>query len=251
MRWWIKTLGAVLCCAAVIGQAQNRVAAVEGQSGNSPAKQVWEGATVFFTISDTEPTRLVIEGSRIRSVRFLDQDISVDKDTVTGQAYLSPKTNKKVISLFVTSVNGTTFTLMAQPAPGPATSIRLVERRVEAAEAVIKVKRPILALSQEQGITTLMLAAASGRILPGVESSPVVGLPEFRLWKGVRFVKETSHEFNGLAVDTYGLTVTGAEPIRMVEQEFYQPGVLAVAIDQQILNPGDSTKVYIAHALEQ
>jgi hypothetical protein len=43
-------------------------------------REVFEGATVFQRISETEPTRLVIPGSRIRRTTYVKTDLSVVDD---------------------------------------------------------------------------------------------------------------------------------------------------------------------------
>ncbi len=258
MKQLIRTALAAFCCLGAAYPltllAQSRVAAVEGQSSETAAREVFEGASVFYRISDTEPTRLVIEGSKIARMNYLKQDVDITKDVASGQAYLTPKVKDKLISMFVTTQSGITFTLMAQPSAGmPSSSLRLVERAAPVTAATLSQARiapaPGEALSQEQSINNLMMAAASRRPAAGIESAPVG--EEVRLWQGVRFWREMVYRSNVLVLDQFDLLVTGTQPIRMVEQEFYKQGVLAVAIEQQVLNPGDSTKVYIVRGAEQ
>lgn len=50
---------------------------------------------------------------------------------------------------------------------------------------------------------------------------------------------------NGERGEKYRLTNTGKTALRLVEQELYRKGVVAVAIEQMQLEPGQTTSVHV------
>ncbi|NJM44360.1 MAG: hypothetical protein HC858_10995 [Brachymonas sp.] len=222
-------------------------------SGES-LREVFEGATVFQRISETEPTRLVIPGSRIKRTTYVKSDLSVVDDG-TGAAFIQPLVNNKRLSIFVTLESGATFTLVLQTEPAmAASSIRLTERRDSTSSLTMPLNKPEVlpaaqrSISYESAIHELVMAAATGRLDQGMEAT--AKNVEFSLWAGSRFVLQRSISSMDMTVDVFALTNLSKEPMRVVEQELYRQTVLAVAIESHLLNPGDTTTVYIVRAME-
>lgn len=51
-----------------------------------------------------------------------------------------------------------------------------------------------------------------------------------------------------LVGEKYVLTNTGKTPMRLVEQELYRKGVVAVAIENMHLEAGQSTNIYVVRS---
>src|SRR3989344_8927754 len=89
--------------------------------------EVTEGQPAYAKISARELTRLKIVDGRIESVRGIQGEITIEPDPNTGEAYLRPNTASKIISLFITSDSGATYTLLLSPDAIPATNIIIKE----------------------------------------------------------------------------------------------------------------------------
>ena len=218
-------------------------------------REVFEGATVFQRISETEPTRLVIPGSRIRRTTYVKSDLTV-MDDGSGAAFIQPLVNNKRLTVFVTLETGATFTLVLQTdAAMSASNIRLVERREQvSAIQTMQARSDFVpaaqrSVSYETAIHELMMAASTGRLDQGMDVS--TKQQEFTLWTGSRFVLQRTISSMDMTIDVFALTNLTQQPMRVVEQELYRTSVLAVAIESHLLNPGDSTTVYIVRSVEQ
>lgn len=71
---------------------------------------------------------------------------------------------------------------------------------------------------------------------------------EFALWENTRFVMTAVYNERELVGEKYLLTNTGTTPIRLVEQEFYRKGVVAVAVENMQLEAGQDTNVYVVRS---
>lgn len=69
-------------------------------------------------------------------------------------------------------------------------------------------------------------------------------------WKEVRQVLVSLYAGATLEGEVYRITNISDKPIRMLESEFYQKGVLAVSMDRHELSPGKETLVYIVKRSE-
>jgi conjugal transfer pilus assembly protein TraK len=215
-------------------------------------KPVYEGITLFERVSRNELNRLSITNGRIGRMHFKTDELDVTKDDALGQAFFTPRVDK-TISVFITTTSGLTFTLVLQPVPSmPAVNIALTEQRAaqgqipqEGAASPGAARAPALLtqMSYEQAITTLIFGAATGQEIPGV-SEEKLGV-SLKLWQGTTFDHLRNLRTSGLRLEEYRLTNIGKTTIRVAEPELYKPGVLAVAIEQHVLEPGEATPVFV------
>lgn len=214
----------------------------------SRAKPIHDGITLYERVSRDELNRLHVVDGRIKMMHFKTQELEVVKDDASGQAFFTPKTDK-TISVFVTTQSGTTFTLILQPVPKmPAANVMVQEISAGAAAGVQAAAEgtggsPITSMSYEQAISTLIYTAATNQHLPGVSEQQVN--QEIPLWEQARFVHVRTLSSAGLQLGEYRLTNTSGKSMRLVEQELYKPGVLAVAVEQHLLAPGEATPVFV------
>lgn len=243
-----KALRVVVSSVVVLASATQVLAQALPALGR--AKPVYEGITLFERVSRDELNRLHVVDGRIKMMHFKTQELEVVKDEDSGQAFFTPKTDK-TISLFITTQAGTTFTLVLQPVPKmPAANVMVQEMPTPtAADASAQVRTsspgatPMASMSYEQAISTLIYAAATNQVLPGVSEQAVnQAIP---LWEQATFFHVRSLQSSGLQLGEYRLTNTSKQPMRLVEQELYKPGVLAVAVEQHLLAPGESTPVFV------
>lgn len=255
---WAILLTLSIQCVGVWAQ-QAGLPGVDESVEKSPSlgnqsKQISEGATFFYRISKSEPTRIVVQGSRIKRARAIEADLSIDKDDDVGQIYVTPVNTSKSSTLFVTTNSGVTFSLLLQPIDNVVGKTLLftekLERRVEQPVAGQPTPSTSGSLGNyEQSITTLLTAAGTGRLPAGIEQT-IVNAP-VGLWKNVRFLNTRVLIGPSMSLDEYSLTNTGLTELRMVEGEFFKPGVVSAAVEQHVLLPGETTSVYIVRQNQQ
>ena len=73
---------------------------------------------------------------------------------------------------------------------------------------------------------------------------------EFRLWQGSRLTLVRSWLGQTLMGERFDLTNTSSTPMRLLEQEFFKPGVLAISVETLNLAPGDTTRVFVVRYRE-
>jgi len=64
-------------------------------------------------------------------------------------------------------------------------------------------------------------------------------------WKEVKMVLKKLYLGATLQGEVYELTNTSKEPVRFIENEFYEKGILAVSLDRHELKPGERTELYL------
>lgn len=221
----------------------------DAPAASTRSKPIHEGATVFERISRHEMTRLQIVGGRIRHINYKPEELEITQDESAGQAFLSPLVDKQ-INLFVTTNTGVTFTLMLNPEPGlPARTVALRESHTQDGDVTRQGSRieqrptPLSMMTYEQAITTLVYVTANNQPLQGV-SEQIVNA-RVPLWQGTEFIHLRNMTAAGMVLSEFRLTNTSKTSMRLVEQELYKPGVLAVAVEQHLLDPGESTPVFV------
>ena len=214
--------------------------------------QADESRPLNATVSSNAMTRISIEGTRIINARYLDGELEVQKDEVTGQVYVKPTTSKKTVNLFVTSDSNKTYLLSLSTTGKQADSIVIQERsaqidqlrQIEQAQARIPQAVSTKQDSYTRSIKGFLIAIANNNTAGfGVQVTP--SYAEVPLWKEVLFIRKNRYAAADLFAESYTITNVTRQQIVLVEQEFYKPKVLAVAIRKLVLNPGEQTDVYV------
>jgi conjugal transfer pilus assembly protein TraK len=100
--------------------------------------------------------------------------------------------------------------------------------------------------SHERVLKALTLAMANPAMSQAVPGRDLPGGPrEVALWKEARFVLRRTHAAAGLVGEVYELTNISAQRMVIDERELYRPAVLSVAARRLVLEPGESTAVWI------
>ena len=204
---------------------------------------VTDGRSHVVKISAQEMSRISVEGGKIRRLDFVDGELEVKKDDEAG-AYLVLPMAKKPINVFVSTSSGLTHALILQPTEIPLESIVLKEparRDRDPRRTDVKIER---AGSLELAVKRLVTSMARGQRPTEFEVVPlnqVVGL-----WNESRFVLIERYVGRSLIGEKYRLTNISSSVMRIAEQELYKSGVVAISVELQVLNPGESTDVFIA-----
>jgi conjugal transfer pilus assembly protein TraK len=238
-------------------------------------RDVRDGDTTEAAIAIDAPTRVRLEGQRIVNVVGnihsssncdgpqsgaatpaqlaapvvnARGDVILNCDLDKGEIYVRPAgTNpSKPINLFVSSPRAT-YTLLLRPAQMTADTLILRDRRLESTDAVSPTVKPQPAI-HVRALKALLVAMAGGPKIGAVQveqmDRPVA------LWQESDFRLVRRHEAQALLGETYRLRNTGASPMVLAEQEFDRDGVLAVAIEQHNLRPGEATLVHVIRGRE-
>jgi conjugal transfer pilus assembly protein TraK len=204
---------------------------------------VTDGRSHVLKISAQEMSRISVEGGKIRRFDFVDGELEVKKDDEAG-AYLVLPMSKKPINVFVTTTSGLTHALILQPTEIPLESIVLREparRDRDPRRTDVKIEK---AGSLELAVKRLVSAMARGQRPIEFEVTAVNQV--IGLWNESRFVLVEKYVGRSLIGEKYRLTNISGSVMRIAEQELYKSGVVAISVEQQVLNPGESTDVFIA-----
>jgi TraK protein. len=204
---------------------------------------VSDGATAYAKLSSDDITRISIADARITSWYAPKGKLVIEKDTKSGQLYVRPIDRGSVVSMFVTSSNGATYALTLQSVDMPSESIVLREEGIKKAPSSIERGSTL-----ESTIKQMMLTMATDRIpidMEVHESGKV-----FRLWQGSTLTLVRSWLGQTIMGERFDLTNTGSRPLRLVEQEFFKPGVLAVSVEALNLEPGETTRLFVVRYRE-
>ncbi len=196
-------------------------------------------------ISQKEATRITVEDGRIVNVtgniqtdKNPDGEIVVEKDEARGQIFVKPLHEKtKPINLFISSEKST-YTLLLQPVDIPADTIVIREHHDR--QSAVNIDR---AGTRKAMIRKLMVAMASG-IKPNDMDVNEVN-HDIRLWQETHFTLQQTYTSRTLIGEKYFLKNITNTPLVLEEQEFFKDGVMSVAIENQHLSAGASTRVFI------
>lgn len=206
------------------------------------ALEVTDGGTAYAKISAEDLTRLSINNGRIVSWHAPKGKLVIQKNAKSGELYVRPLHREVPVSLFVTSDRGSTYAITMMPVAMPAESIILNEAGRKTPSTIER------AGTRDDTIKDLMLAMAADRMPSDMEVSE--SSQTFSLWPGSRLTLMRSWLGASLMGERFDLTNTGTNSMRLLEQELFKPGVLAVSIEKHELAPSESTRIFVVRYLE-
>jgi len=200
-----------------------------------------EGKKHLVQIPARELTRISIDNGRLQNMQYLTDELEVQQDKAAGAVYVKPRVEKQ-ISVFVTSASGSTHQLILQPVDTmPLESIVIKEPISRSKDAKAIEAR---ASSTDVAVKRMVLLMARGERSSIEARCEQVNQP-LALWNEARFVMTTKCKGLDLHGEQFKLTNVSNGVMKVAEQEFYKPGVLAVSVDGLILRPGESSDVYV------
>jgi conjugal transfer pilus assembly protein TraK len=204
-----------------------------------------EGKKHLVRVPARELTRIAIENGRLAGFKYRKDELEVQQDKDAGSVYVSPLATEKQISVFVISASGATHELILQPVDTlPLESIVIRDpapKRNAAALANSKIER---ASSFDQAVKQLMVSMARDERDQSEAAFESFDKP-LALWQQTDFRHVGRYSSTTLVGDVYTLTNRSTSVMKLAEQEFYKSGVAAVALEEQLLRPGDFTKVFV------
>ena len=208
--------------------------------------EVEDNGAYQVRLSARELTRITVENGRIRRIDGNEGEFIIQRDTKLGQAFVRPAVLDKPLNLFISTESGRVYSLVMTPLDIPAHTVVLRERGPVRSTPVANA--PQKAGSYEAGILKLINAMA--RNDPGVQIEVRKDNAEIGLWQGFRFVREAQFRERNYIGERFRLYNNTGRVQTLAEQEFYKPGVLAVAVEVLQLAPGQTTAVYVVRPSE-
>ena len=211
-----------------------------------------DGVSLTAKVSLKEPTRIKVDGAAIGEVfgnvwqekSNPAGEVIVETDPGKGELYVRPisASATKPINLFVSTTNAT-YTLLLQPVDMPAETIVLRDRTSRVPRGATRAGR---APAHVRALTTLLTAMASDT--PSADMRVEDTALEVRLWDTTRFTLLRRFETPELVGERYLLTNLGEVALPLESPWFSKEGVLAVAVEQAVLEPQASTNVFVLRA---
>jgi conjugal transfer pilus assembly protein TraK len=228
-----------------------------------------DGVTVEGVASIKDPTRIRIDGAPIINVFGNIYSSScaagapqngttpsqpqvnsagefvLECDSDRGEVYIRPVgTSPKPVTLFVASQRAT-YTLVLRRSDTPADTIVIRDRSLRAAAAGAGASTGERGSPHVRSIKAMLLAMESDRVPADIRVEEVDR--PVQLWVEAKFSLMRLYEGRGFIGERYLITNISNADMVLAEQEFDRDGasVLAVAIDNHNLRPGDSTSVFV------
>jgi len=190
-------------------------------------------------ISTSGLTHINVEGDRIVAVKASNTQFQLDKDEVLGHIYLQPEpNNNEPIQLFISTEKQHMLPLLLIPSDVKPSSITLILEEVHKVAALWEQSQPY-----EIVITNLIKAMHNQDVLEGY-SVEAFNLKNKRS-KGLEVLHLKSYKGKSLRGEILEVTNPKKTPIEIVENDFYKPGIRAVAISNKVIAPNSKTRVYL------
>ena len=258
LRALMADLGAILAPAAIAVS----FAALPSSAAAAQTLDIRDGDTAVVRISSLDQTRVRAVRARVLDVIGDVYDaqanpggrVIVLKDD--GEVYLKPIVDQGVparpIKLDVKTSSGTVG-LLLQPSEivGDTLTLRVVggtQAGAGGATPSARVKSP----AHLRAVKALTLAMA----VPGMAADASIqvidgGAEEVLLWQEARFVLLARYEAGQLLGETFQLTNVSKSRMVLDERELFRPGVVSVSALRLVLEPGESTRVWVVRSLDE
>ncbi len=212
------------------------------------------GDMAVAKLSAKEPTRLSLAGGRILRLLGGEGKLTGIPDEAAGEVYIQPTAayRSKPFSLFVKSDRGV-IRLLLTPVDGPAEDIVLM---LSAADQSIIINGKGGRVGDygkasdwerqhpyELTLTKLIRGMAVGQPPPGF-GQVAIGRP-VSLWRETDITLLSRYQGANLVGEIYRVKNIDQKTLRFQEPEFYRAGILAVAMEKLLLQPGESSFLYI------
>lgn len=202
-------------------------------------KEGGDGSTIYARLSQKEMTRLAVERGRIASLRVRDGELGIDADDDTGQVFLTvPAGGKKPINGFLTTDTGDTYTLVLEIVDAPADSIVIQQpRRPPQGNNEFK------SSTYDKAVKRLVTLMANDELPEDVQIRQLG--KKLDLWREASMTLDTQYLLGGFVGERYSVANDSQASMVLDEREFYRKGVIVIALDELILAPGASTRLYV------
>lgn len=206
-----------------------------------------EGETLFAKIAQKEITRISVEAGRIRKVTGNAGEFVLEKDDERGQVFIRPAQtdSTKPINVFLGTERGT-VALLLQPVDSPSDTIVIREKRERTQTPATRGRSS----AQLRTLKNLLLALAADTLPEDMEVSMEVrtATRELALWPDVpdiRLTLQRSVITSGMVGERFQLANNGSTDLELTERDLHQTGVIAISLEQQRLQTGEFTYLFV------
>ena len=211
-----------------VGEAMQSVSNPKARSQSAPS----------YPVSLTGPNRIAVDGKKIVNAIYDNTQMELQSDTMTGQIFVFPKTDAPT-ALFLTTDDRETYALTLIP---QATNSQEIVLRGQTSPINVTNTHTQKTFSQtvlaapdvETQVTRLIRALARNEVPDGFHLTNRCGKDCVR-----SLSSDSLHGEIIIHRNTSGTAVT------LEKKLFYRRGVLAVAVSQAQLAPGESSRVFI------
>lgn len=197
-----------------------------------------------YPISDRGPNRIAVDGERILQAIYDQTQLEIQTDETLGQIFVVARSHEPQ-ALFLTTDKKQTYSLTLLPQSTVSQEIVLKSRTLSASEnekssGALKISRKLSSLPIETAdsfpalLKNLMTAIARNELPEGFTVTNRCAENCLRRYDSEHY------EAQVLRLQNKGL-----KPLYLTEKQFYEKGVLAVAIAQPNLRVGETTAVYV------
>lgn len=182
-------------------------------------------------ISNYDSNHISVAGGFIVSaVAPEDGRVIMDKDEATGSFFLRLNKgigdNSKPFTIFIRDSNKNSYTLLVSPANVPGNNI-ILQPIVNNTKEMVAGK----SLRRNEVITFIMEHMILNKPMKRCRTDSSRKL--IKLWKGTKFYQVKRYQCGRYIGRVFSLTNISNKPIRIVEQEFYKMGTVAVSISKE------------------
>ncbi len=206
--------------------------------------QVDNGGSYEVTVSDHEPTRLVVQGDRIIRIFSTNGALEQLADKDSGEVYITPVAPVHDTEIYVKSQDSGTFTLHLHMDNRPGDTLQLIPLQPGILKPkVAETGRSLQVAGHVQRIKELIK-----RML--LEQDPAGSLKRAdyaRRWKEAQLKPLQWYQQETLRGEVYLLSNTSNATLNIQEAEFeqLQPRIAAVALEAHELAPQQSTRLFL------
>lgn len=197
-----------------------------------------EGQSIFVDLSLRNLNLIKFPSSGVRvytSSKVLDIKVDEGNVFVKFMEEVSPSPQE----VFFIVPSGGFFSMILVPKEVPAQTIVVRMPKEEVSEALSwETSHSYIA-----GLKELIKSMYEGKSPRGFSVKEVS--EEKSLWKEVKTILKQIYKSATLQGEVYEITNVSKEPVRFIEKEFYEKGILAISLDRHELKPGEKTELYL------
>jgi conjugal transfer pilus assembly protein TraK len=203
------------------------------------------GQILHARISLDDMTRLAIQDGRISNMHFPEGSLTVVKDEEQGFVVIRARDDKPV-SLILTSSSGQTHSVFLTPAAIGMETILIKEKKTLGLNGSTRIPGSTASRQDPQSSAVKQLVLSMARDEKENSNFMVEAVnKDFDLWQETNFHAIDTFTSENMVGHRYMLTNVSDRQMRLGEQEFFKHGVIAVAIDRHVLEPGEQTFVFV------
>lgn len=219
--------------------------------------QVTNNAELDAIISNHDVNRIAIAGARITQVKYTSKILKIDTDEENGQIFVYPissghssSSTVSIGNLKAKTIVGEMISLFVIDNQGRSFNLKLRLQGVSSETILIK---PLLdsKVNASTDFTTQVVTIIETMYLNNrVEDDYVVKEynSSIKLWKEVDFEMYKTYSNEQFLGTVYYLRNKTSKPINLVENQFWKPNTVAIAIEKPTLEPNEVTRIFVVGA---